>query len=190
LDTASLFANYHTYLWDALLIFFCAMSLLYSMALNRKLKNLQKLDKGLGASILTLTQTIDQTNQAARNAQDSTVETVETLRHLLRRCESQGPKIEALATELVRAMKLARKERGLLESLLDTTSDPEPESSIPSPSAPITLDVDIPEFPPQKSQQTFLELTCDSETQTNLALGTLSRPVAPIAANVIPLKAS
>jgi len=60
-------------------------------------------------SIVSLTDAIGKTHDAAREAQSATHETVETLRFLLDKCESMAPNIEASISELESQLKAARK---------------------------------------------------------------------------------
>jgi len=54
----------------------------------------------VGASIVSLTDAIGKTHEAAREAQNTTHETVRTLEQLLEKCESMAPNIESLIAQL------------------------------------------------------------------------------------------
>jgi len=57
------------YVPDAILILISGSACLYCGLLNRKLKNLNNLKSGVGASIVSLTEAIEQTHQAAQQAE-------------------------------------------------------------------------------------------------------------------------
>lgn len=86
-------------LMDGLLILLAAAAALYCAILSRRLKKLTSLDEGLGASILSLTEAIEQTNRAAMQAQDKTRRSVDMLARLLSEAETMTPKIEALCAD-------------------------------------------------------------------------------------------
>ncbi|MEP6342115.1 MAG: hypothetical protein ABJ275_02285 [Maricaulaceae bacterium] len=88
------------------------------------MKKLNNLKTGVGASILSLTKAIEDTHKAAREAQTSTVQTVETLRHLLEKSESAAPKIEALILELEQASVQANTRRQELDGVVKTKLSP------------------------------------------------------------------
>lgn len=94
-------------LQDLTLILISGLACLYCGMLNRRLKKLQSLKTGVGASIVSLTDAITQTNKAAKDAQSTTLETVTTLRHLLAKAESAAPKIDALIAELANSTDAA-----------------------------------------------------------------------------------
>ena len=118
------FANITPYIPDMVLIFISGMACLYCALLSRRLKNLNNLKSGVGASILSLTRAIEDTHKAAREAQTSTVQTVETLRHLLEKSESAAPKIEALILELEQASDQAKTRRHELDGIVNTKISP------------------------------------------------------------------
>lgn len=96
---------------DVILILISASACFYCALLSRRLKALNGLEEGVGASIVSLTDAIGKTHDAAREAQGATHETVETLRFLLEKCESMAPQIEASLSELDSELKAARKIR-------------------------------------------------------------------------------
>ena len=89
---------------DIILILISASACFYCALLSRRLKALNKLDVGVGASIVSLTEAIGKTHEAAREAQTSTEETVRTLAVLLERSESMAPVLEASMTEITRSL--------------------------------------------------------------------------------------
>ena len=106
---------------DVVLILISASACFYCALLSRRLKALNGLEDGVGASIVSLTEAIGKTHDAAREAQGATHETVETLRFLLKKCESMAPNIEASLTELEGELKIARR----LKTELSGTVTPE-----------------------------------------------------------------
>ena len=107
------------YLSDIILILISGLACLYCAMLSRRLRKLNNLKTGVGASILSLTQAIEDTHKATQEAQNSTLQTVETLRHLLEKSESAGPKVEALVAELNQASDRAKAQRQQLETLIE-----------------------------------------------------------------------
>lgn len=104
---------------DLLLILISGLACLYCAMLNRRLKKLSNLKSGLGASIVTLTEAIQNTHKAAQEAQSSTLEAVETLKELLETSESATPQVEALVAELEQARKSAKAQREQLEDTIE-----------------------------------------------------------------------
>ena len=105
-------AFFNTYLreniFDILLIIISASACFYCWSLNRRLKKLQDLDSGLGASLVKLTSAITKTNNAALEARKSTVQTVTTLKSLLRNAEETLPQIEGRLESLRNSQKNAQ----------------------------------------------------------------------------------
>jgi len=112
------------YVTDIILIFISGSACLYCAALSRRLKKLNNLKTGVGASIVSLTHAIEDTHKAAQEAQQSTLQTVETLRHLLKQSESEAPKIEALLTDLGRAAEASKATQHLLQNCVDAEINP------------------------------------------------------------------
>lgn len=104
---------------DMILILISGMAIFYCAMLSRRLKNLNNLKTGVGASIISLTQAIEDTHKAAKDAQTSTLQTVETLRHLLEKSERAGPKVEALIAELEQTGDRAKALRGQINGLIE-----------------------------------------------------------------------
>lgn len=99
----------NSYVLDVILILISASACFYCALLSRRLKALNRLDSGVGASIVSLTDAIGKTHDAARDAQNSTVETVKTLRYLLEKSESMAPLLEASMTEASRSLASVQK---------------------------------------------------------------------------------
>lgn len=101
---------------DVILILISASACFYCAMLSRRLKRLNRLDVGVGASIVSLTDAIGKTHDAAREAQSSTQQTVETLRFLLEKSESMAPVLEASLAEVTRSLKSAQAVRKELDT--------------------------------------------------------------------------
>ena len=96
------------HIFDITLIFISGFAVFYCWLLSRRLKNLQSLETGLGASIVSLTDAIKKTNQAAMEARASTVSTVKTLKDLLREAEDTLPLVEAKLESLRNSQRGAK----------------------------------------------------------------------------------
>lgn len=96
------------HMFDIALIFISGFAVFYCWLLSRRLKNLQNLETGLGGSIVSLTDAIKKTNQAAMEARASTVETVKTLKKLLREAEDTLPQVEAKLESLRNSQRGAK----------------------------------------------------------------------------------
>jgi len=106
------------------LIMISGLACLYCAILSRRLKNLGNLKTGVGASIISLTQAIEDTHKAAQEAQTSTLQTVQTLRHLLDKAESAAPRVEAIIAELEQSCDRARAQRLQIDTVLDNSLTP------------------------------------------------------------------
>ena len=109
---------------DIVLICILGLAILYCAILSRRLQKTHDLKTGVGNSISTLSQAIKSTHQAAQEAQTSTLQTVETLRHLLAKSDSAVPKIEALIIALEQASDNAKLHHRQLDNVVDMTLAP------------------------------------------------------------------
>ena len=109
---------------DIVLILISGMAVLYCAILSRRIQKSNDLKTGVSTSIVTLSQAIEDTHQAAQEAQASTLQTVETLRHLLAKSESAAPKIEALMSKLELANENAKVHHRQLENVVDMALGP------------------------------------------------------------------
>ena len=103
---------------DFVLIGLCAASCLYCLLLSRRLKRLNSLKSGVGASIVSLTQAIQDTHHAARETQSSLVENMQSLRHLIERAETTITRIEAKTIELETQSNAGTKLQNELRELI------------------------------------------------------------------------
>ncbi|PHR57697.1 MAG: hypothetical protein COA43_11835 [Robiginitomaculum sp.] len=111
-------------IFDFLLIFISSLAVFYCWLLSRRLKALQSLESGLGASIVSLTDAITKTNRAALEAKQSTVETVQTLKGLLRSAEDAMPLVEARLESLRHSQRSAQNKHDELDAIMKKTVDP------------------------------------------------------------------
>lgn len=85
---------------DIILIVICGFSSFYCIRLSGRLSKLNNLKSGVGASIISLTEAIEQTHAATQDSQTTTVQTIETLRHLISNAESTITRMEAKQIDL------------------------------------------------------------------------------------------
>ena len=109
---------------DIALIFISGFAVFYCWLLSRRLQRLQSLETGLGASIVSLTEAITKTNQAAVEARESTVGTVNTLKALLRNAEDTLPQVEARLESLRNVQRNAQNKQDELNAVLQNSIDP------------------------------------------------------------------
>ena len=106
---------------DVILLFVSGLACIYCILLNRRLKGLNNLKSGVGASIVSLTEAIHKTNNAAQKAQASTVESVKMLKGLIEKAESLSTQLEAVTIDAERRLKPARSLDAALEEKITTT---------------------------------------------------------------------
>ncbi len=105
---------------DIILLLTSSLACVYCFVLSRRLKKLQSLDTGLGASIISLTKAINETNNAARQAREATDESVTKLKSLLKEAEDSLPLIEARIESLRFSKNSAKIAHEELEEFLQT----------------------------------------------------------------------
>lgn len=96
-----------TLLKDVTLLLISGIACLYCVLLHRRLKGLNDLKSGVGASIVSLTQAIKETQKAAKTAQSSTVGSIETLKDLLDKSNGASLRMESETIALQRNVKRA-----------------------------------------------------------------------------------
>lgn len=79
---------------DILLITLCGASAFYCWMLSRRLKKLNDLKSGVGASIVTLTEAIERTHAAATTARGELFESIEEIKGLMSEAESKAARLE------------------------------------------------------------------------------------------------
>lgn len=92
---------------DVILLLISGIACLYCVLLNRRLKGLNDLKSGVGASIVSLTKAIKETHSAAKAAQSSTVESIDVLKDLLDKSNEASLRMEAETIALQRNVKRA-----------------------------------------------------------------------------------
>lgn len=80
---------------DVLLIVLCGAAAFYCWMLSHRLKRLNNLKSGVGASIVTLTQAIERTHDAAQTARSELFEAIEEMKGLIDQAESKAGRLEA-----------------------------------------------------------------------------------------------
>lgn len=106
---------------DIILLFVSGLACLYCVQLNRRLKGLNNLKSGVGASIVSLTEAIHTTHNAAQKAQASTEDSVKMLRELISKAETLSTQLEAVTIDAERRLKSARSLDAALEEKVTTT---------------------------------------------------------------------
>jgi hypothetical protein len=109
---------------DIVLIAICGLSCLYCIRLSGRLSKLNNLKSGVGASILSLTEAIEQTHKATQESQSATVQTIETLRHLVSSAESTISRMEAKQIDLDRNVATTRALKKHLSQVIETKLSP------------------------------------------------------------------
>jgi len=104
---------------DIFLILICGLSCLYCIRLSARLSKLNNLKTGVGASILSLTEAIEQTHAATQESQTTTVQTIETLRHLIDSAEKKILEMEAKQIDLDRNIATTRALKKHLRQTID-----------------------------------------------------------------------
>ncbi len=112
------------YFFDIILILVSGSACLYCWLLNQKLKALQNMKKGLGASIMTLSATISKTSIAAQEAKLSAAESVAHLRKLLVDVETSIPKIDVMLENLEQGSQRTISETKAMQEELVATLRP------------------------------------------------------------------
>ena len=105
---------------NLILIGLCTASCLYCLTLSHRLKRLNNLKSGVGASILSLTQAIQDTHNAARETQSSLIENMQSLRHLVERAEATISRIEAKSVEIETQERQSKKLHDELTELIQS----------------------------------------------------------------------
>ncbi|MGJ8560736.1 MAG: hypothetical protein ACSHX3_10910 [Litorimonas sp.] len=84
---------------DILLIVLCGASAFYCWMLSQRLKKLNDLKSGVGASIVTLTEAIERTHAAATTARGELFESIEEIKGLMADAESKAARLERIMTD-------------------------------------------------------------------------------------------
>jgi len=84
---------------DVLLIVLCGASAFYCWMLSQRLKKLNNLKSGVGASIVTLTEAIERTHAAATTARGELLESIDEIKGLLADAEQKSGRLERLMSD-------------------------------------------------------------------------------------------
>ncbi|MGB3457023.1 MAG: hypothetical protein WBA35_11745, partial [Litorimonas sp.] len=79
---------------DVLLIALCGAAAVYCWMLSHRLKRLNDLKSGVGASIVTLTEAIERTHDAATTARGELFEAIEEIKTLLADADTKSERLE------------------------------------------------------------------------------------------------
>lgn len=85
---------------DIFLLLISAIACLFCALLHRRLKRLDDLKSGVGASIVSLTNAIETIHKSAKDTQTTTLEMTTTLRHMLEKAETALTNLEAKKIEM------------------------------------------------------------------------------------------
>lgn len=112
------------HVFDIILILISGSACFYCWLLNKRLKSLQDMKKGLGASIVTLSATLTRTNVAAQEAKLSTASSVATLDRLLCDVKKSISQTDAMLESLDRRAKKATNETKAMQTEVTDTIKP------------------------------------------------------------------
>ncbi len=103
---------------DLILMIISGLACLYCVILNRRVQALSNMKTGLGASIVSLTDAIRQTQSAAKDTEVTTLKALHTLQNLMDDAESTISRLEAKKIDLDRQVTRAAKLSGLQSQLV------------------------------------------------------------------------
>lgn len=103
---------------DIILMIISGLACLYCVILNRRVKSLSNMKSGLGASIVSLTDAIRQTQNAAKDTEVTTLKAIHSLQNLMDEAESTISKLEARKIDLDRQVSRAAKLADLQSQLV------------------------------------------------------------------------
>jgi len=105
---------------DVLLIALCGASAFYCWMLSHRLKKLNDLKSGVGASIVTLTEAIERTHAAATTARGELFESIDEIKGLLSDAEAKASRLEAATTNAEAKIVETERANAALQKLIDT----------------------------------------------------------------------
>ena len=103
---------------NMLLAALCAASCVYCALLSGRLKRLNDMKSGVGASILSLTKAIEQTHLAARRSKTDVQDALADLQSLIDDAEAAIGRLEAKKMELSSTMAKAERTSDMLEDVV------------------------------------------------------------------------
>lgn len=104
---------------DILLITLCGASAFYCWMLSQRLKKLNDLKSGVGASIVTLTEAIERTHTAATKARGELFDSIEEIKGLLADAKDKTVRLEDLISETDVKIVEAEQAAGALKDMVD-----------------------------------------------------------------------
>jgi hypothetical protein len=104
---------------DILLIALCGASAFYCWMLSQRLKKLNDLKSGVGASIVTLTEAIERTHAAATTARGELFESIEEIKGLMADAESKAARLERIMTDCDVKVVEAEQATGALKHVVE-----------------------------------------------------------------------
>ncbi|WP_298915575.1 hypothetical protein [uncultured Algimonas sp.] len=104
---------------DVLLIALCAASAFYCWMLSHRLKRLNNLKSGVGASIVTLTEAIERTHAAASTARTELFESIKEIKGLLADAETRSDRLETAMDRATAKVIETERATALLNDVID-----------------------------------------------------------------------
>lgn len=104
---------------DILLIALCGASAFYCWMLSQRLKKLNDLKSGVGASIVTLTEAIERTHAAATTARGELFESIEEIKGLMVDAENKAIRLEHIMTDCDVKVVEAEQATSALQHVVD-----------------------------------------------------------------------
>lgn len=105
---------------DVLLIALCGASAFYCWMLSHRLKKLNDLKSGVGASIVTLTEAIERTHAAATTARGELFESIDEIKGLLSDAEAKASRLEAAMTDAEAKIVETERANATLQKVIET----------------------------------------------------------------------
>lgn len=105
---------------DVLLIALCGASAFYCWMLSHRLKKLNDLKSGVGASIVTLTEAIERTHAAATTARGELFESIDEIKGLLSDAEAKASRLEAAMTDAEAKIVETERANAALQKIIET----------------------------------------------------------------------
>lgn len=104
---------------DCILIGLCSICALYCLLLSKRLRRLNDIRTGLGASIVSLTEAIEITHQASQASRRDITASIMEMQDLITKADSKANTLEARLTEIKRNVKTADDVASALSSVID-----------------------------------------------------------------------
>lgn len=105
---------------DVLLIALCGASAFYCWMLSHRLKKLNDLKSGVGASIVTLTEAIERTHAAATTARVELFESIDEIKGLLSDAEAKASRLEAAMKDAEAKIVQTERANAALQKVIET----------------------------------------------------------------------